>query len=212
MYTKPVSAVPSKYTFKVGKFNPRYFGWEVVKVGGHVFEFPPGTTKHIPATFIEKIISTRPAPMYRNLMAYELKPTLTTDGSKSGYYMVTGKLVRVGLPKPQQIKHFSESVSELPDGETVFGDSGILFHTQIGEVELKYALVSTRALMDVETFYKNILVYTNWIDAVYLGGNKDAYALLTRKFADVTDAKRGRNMVLADGRLKSCNRIAEAIY
>lgn len=212
MYTKPVSALPSKYTFKVGKFNPRYFGWEVVKVGGKVFEFPPGTTKHLNANFIDKIIRTRPAPMYRNLMAYELKPSLTMDGTKPGYYMVGGKLVRVGLPKPQQINHFSESVSELPDGQPIYGESGVLFHTKVGEVELRYALVSSRPLMDITTFYKNILVYTNWIDAVYLSGNESAFKLLAAKYSDATKAVRGQQMVLADGRLKSCFRLAEPIY
>lgn len=212
MYKKPVTTPPSKYTFKVGKFNPRFFGWEVVKIGSKVFEFPPGTTQHVNCAFIEKILSTKAAPLYRNLMAYELKATQTMDGTKPGYYMVHGKLVRVGLPKPQQIKHFSEVVSESPSGKPIFGDSGILFHTKIGEVELKYALVSTRQLMDIETFYKNILVYTNWISSVYIDGNKGAYRLLESRYPDSTTVMRGENMVLADGRLKTCSRIAESIY
>jgi hypothetical protein len=192
MYRKPVTAKPCNYTYRIVEYTPRFVGWEVVKLSTGVFEFPPGTMKHVCAKTLENILEVRAQPMYDSLMNYQIRGKATFRASKAGYYKISGKFVRVLIDRPKHI--VSDSVvGDSKEGKAIYGNAGLLINTTSGETNVEYVFVTQYRPMDIETFYKYILLYTHRVKVVYIRGDKDEYVNIADRFGSADNTVKGNN-------------------
>lgn len=171
MFKTTVPSDGSLYTYPVERFVPRFSDWQVVEVKGRVFELPPFTLDKAIELLINKVLTTKAQPYYRNLMRLELKPRRTKDGKRNGVYRVGKKLLRVSdTPIAKPSIFLSQSVNEPPMSVSrmVCGKVGVF----VKGSDSSYVISTDRPLLDHSTFFKYVLVYPHYVGITYVSGKK----------------------------------------
>ena len=154
----PVAEKPVKHTFNIKRFSLREIpGWQVVRMCGRFWQFPPIGENNVPKDMIERTISDPEAikPMVHTMGAGRSTATRTSQGA-GVYWTGQNAFVR------QQFHHEHVKtelvVAKLPQGEF----RGVKITCNVNGHPLVYVLVTDKDV-DLKTFYKYLYFYPKYI-------------------------------------------------
>lgn len=160
----PVAEKPVKHTFNIKRFSLREIpGWQVVRMCGRFWQFPPIGESNFPRDMIERTISDPEAikPMVRTMGAGRSTSTRTSQGA--GVYW-TGQHAFVRQQFHHEHLKTELVVGKLPKGEF----RGIKVTCSLNGHILVYLLVTDK-LVDERTFYKYLYFYPKYVSRKWFG-------------------------------------------